>query len=294
MKAWWKKCVQRLQNPPALGVALTFVCLVCGVAGALTMVAVGYTGVFSYIVYVFAAVSLAYATYLTVRFAPRIKAGGTEILQRWKFTRELTADYSFRTVVFAVCSLIVNLGFVAFNTAFAIWTGSIWYASLAGYYFLLSGLRAGVFYLDKRAKGEERSLWKNYRLCGAALFALDLAMAVAVTYMVVAGKPTKYSEIMAIVFAAYTFYKLSLAIWNIFKAKRTQDLQVQAFRNISLADAAISLLSLQTTLVSTFAVEGTDMTILNALTGACVCLMTVALGVLMIVKGNKGLKKYGK
>ncbi len=294
MKAFWKF----FKEPQSWFIWVSVLCMLVCVAAALTFVCIGYTGFLSYIAYALAACTLGYTVYLFVRFAPKMKASIMAGLQRHTFTRNLTGDYSFRTLVFALCSFAINLAFVAFNTVFALLTKNAWYGSLAGYYFLLSCLRGFVFYGEKRAKTlpEEEGRVKrlqNYGLCGVALFLLDVAMAVAVTFMVLQEKPNSYTEIMAIVFAAYTFYKLTLAIWNIFKAKKVQDLQIQAFRNISLVDAAISLLSLQVTLVATFS-EGEGMLALNAMTGACVCLLTVGIGVWMILQANKQRKKYGK
>ncbi len=298
MKGFLKKSIEIFKAPKLFTLCIVWTVTLLAVAGALVCVFVGYTGVLSYVVYVVAACSLGYTVYTLVRCIPTIKEQVKEKLKSKKFTRELTENYSFRTLVLSVCSFAVNLSFVAFNTIFSILTKNEWYASLAGYYFLLGFLRGGVFWADKRAKkaaktaGEYRQKQlKNYRVCGVALFVLDMAMAVAVTFMVLDQKPTKYTEITAIVFAAYSFYKISLAIWNIFKAKKTNDPQIQALRNIGLVDAAISLLSLQVTLLSTFSAEGENMSAMNAATGAGVCLLTMGLGILMIVQATKGIKE---
>ncbi len=290
MKNSLKKIWAYLRKPPFGFLLAAWGITLLAIAGALTAVFIGYTGWLSYLAYASAAILLAYTVYTVVLLAPTLKRRAQERLQKGRLTGKLTSNYTFRTRVFAGCSLAINLAFVAFNTLFAVLTGNAWYGALAGYYFLLSGLRGGVFQLDKRAQGKEdyaRLKIKNYRLCGGALLLLDVAMSVAVTFMVVAQKPTKYTEITAIVFAAYSVYKISFAIWNIFKARKTRDLQVQAFRNIGLADAAISLLSLQTTLISTFSTEGESMLLLNAFTGAFVCLFTIGLGILMILQANK-------
>ncbi len=298
MKGFFKKIIEIFKAPRLLTLCIVWGVTLLAVAGALVCVFVEYTGALSYAVYAVAACSLGYTVYTLVRYIPTIKERVKEKLKSKKFTRNMTENYSFRTLVFAVCSFAVNLGFVAFNTVFSILTENAWYASLAGYYFLLSLLRGGVFWADGRAKAstetaEEYRLkqLKNYRLCGVALFALDMAMAVAVTFMVLDQKPTKYTDITAIVFAVYSFYKISLAIWNIFKAKKTNDPRIQSFRNIGLVDAAISLLSLQVTLVSTFSAEGESMLAMNAATGACVCLLTMGLGILMIVRATKRIKE---
>ncbi len=291
MKAWLKRAWAYLTAPSTAFLAVAWAVTLAVIAGALVCVFIGYTGWLSYPLYALAAITLAYAVYTLVLFAPKVKAGVRKRLQRREFTRALAENYTFRTLTFAVCSVVINLGFVVFNTVFAFLTDNIWYGALAGYYFLLSGLRVGVFYLDNRAQGEELRQIKNYRLCGVALFALDVAMAAAVTLMVLEQKPTKYTEITAIVFAAYSVYKISLAIWNIFKARHTQDWQIQSFRNIGLVDAAMSLLSLQTTLISTFSVDGESMALLNGLMGAFVCLFTIATGIVMMIRANKVLKE---
>ncbi len=301
MKEFFKKIGAKLRNPPKSALVGNYLLTLVCVAVSLTMVFLGYTGVFSYVAYIFAALTLAYTVYTIVLYAPAFKGWVLRALRRREFTKNLTEDYSFRTVVFATCSFVVNLAFVAFNTVFAVLTKNAWYASLAGYYFLLSGLRGGVFWKNRRAKAssetdEEYQLrqLKNYRWCGVALFSLDFAMAVAVTVMVVQNRPTKYTEIMAIVFAAYACYKIALAVRNIFKAKKTKDVFIQSFRNVGLVDAAISLLSLQVTLVGTFSKEGGSMLLLNALTGAFVCLLTISVGVAMIVQANRKIKERRK
>lgn len=122
---------------------------------------------------------------------------------------------------------------------------------------------------------------------------LDVAMAASVTFMVIAEKPTKYTKSTAIVYAAYSFYKIALAIRNIFKAKKNKDRQIQGFRNISLVDAAISLLSLQTTMIATFSENGGGMYTMNAIVGALVCLFTAGVGVVMIVQARQKIKESG-
>ncbi len=295
MKEKWRKALAFLKAPPRWVIAVCFSLTPVFVALSLLCVFLGAAGIFSYSIYALSACALAYAVYLLVRLAPQIKGWGLGTLRRGKFTRELTENYGFRTLVFAGFSLLINFGFVLFNAVFAILTKNIWYGSLAGYYFLLGGVRGCVFWWERRARkracGDEeyyrRLQWKNYGNCGVALLVLNFALSVAVTLMVLDQKPTKYSEITAIVFAAYTVYKIFFAVHNIFKAKKGKDLQIRSFRNIGLVDAAVSLLSLQTALVATFSTEGEDMLALNAVVGAAVCITAVAIAVVMLAQKRK-------
>ncbi len=291
MKGFLGKIFAFLIKPPVWAIVLTIACALVSVVGALACVFTEQTGVFAYTTYALAACFLAYTVYLFVKFAPTMKGGILAWLQRWRFTRAIVGDYGFRTLVFATCSLVVNGGFVAFNTLLAITTGNVWYGGLAGYYFLLGGLRSLVFAWNRRSKNKakdevhlEKLRWRNYGFCGGALLALNMALAVIVTLMVLERKPTKYTDVMAIAFAAYAFYKIILAIYNTLKTKKMQDLQLQAFRNIGLVDAAVSILSLQTALVATFSAEGASMLALNAAVGAVVCLLNITIGVYMIVQ----------
>ncbi len=289
MKGRWRKIYSALKTPNARTFVAAWILTATTVAGALLMVATEYAGWLSYPVYAGAACSLAYTVYTIVRFAPQIKAGARATLKKNTFTRRMAENYGFRTFVFAGCSLFMNLSFVAFNTLFAFLTDNAWYGCLAGYYFLLSALRGLVFWGNRRAKAgaSPSSQWRGYELCGWALFALDVAMAVAIAFMVLGQKPARYAEITAIVFAVWSVYKISLAIYNAIKAKKTKNLQIQAFRNIGLVDAAVALLSLQVTLLSTFSKEGENWLIFNAIVGACVCLFGIGVGAFMIIGARR-------
>lgn len=120
---------------------------------------------------------------------------------------------------------------------------------------------------------------------------LDIALAAAITVMMLTQKPTVTGEIMAISSAAYTTYKVVMAIRNLIKAKSMQDPVVQTIRDIGLIDAFASVFSLEVTLITTFSEEGTltDMRMLMAISGFAVCAFTIGLGAYMIIKSAKKL-----
>ena len=88
--------------------------------------------------------------------------------------------------------------------------------------------------------------------------------------------------------ATYTFYKLGMAIRNLIKARKEESLLLVTLRNISYADALVSLLSLQTALLAAFGQDSGELVpLMNALTGASVCLMILGLGSYMVWKSKK-------
>lgn len=287
-------------KPPIWFCCLVWIFAVLFIAGALTAVALSFMAWISYVLYAFAAVFLAYSVYLLARFAPDVKAALIRQANKHAFTENLIGNYGFRTVVFAVCSFVVSAAYVVFNVVLAALVSSVWYASLAGYYFFLSALRFGILFggyrLRKKA-GENSDVYfvgklKIYRNCGIALLALEIALAVAVTQMVLSERPAAHTQVMAIAAAAYTFYKVTIALYNLVKVRRYHDPLLQSFRNINLTDAFVSLLALQTTLVAVFSEEASaGMQALNAVTGFSVCALTIFLGVFMIVRAAKQLKR---
>ena len=254
-----------------------------------------------YIAYGVSAVFSVYTIYSLPRFIPKIKEMMLERAKSHPFANSLLTSYGFRTVAFSVLSFALNIGFAVFNAVLGVMTLSYWYAIFACYYIFLSVLRGvilvGSYQAKKRAAGDETvySVYKLklYRMCGIFLLILELALAAAVSLMILSTRPTEYSEIMAITSAAYTFYKIIFAIVNVFKVRRMQDPMLQCFRNINLTDAAVSLLTLQVTLVAVFSDERTEMmNILNAVTGFIVCALTVVMGILMIVRSTIRLKNF--
>ena len=297
----FRRMILFLKKPP-----FPFLCIVWGItfaliAGIVALIVLNYMEWPVYIAYGVSAVFSVYTVYSLPRFIPKIKEMMLERAKSHPFANSLLTSYGFRTVAFSVLSFALNIGFAVFNAVLGVITLSYWYAIFACYYIFLSVLRGvilvGSYQAKKRAAGDETvySVYKLklYRMCGIFLLILELALAAAVSLMILSTRPTEYSEIMAITSAAYTFYKIIFAIVNVFKARRMQDPMLQCFRNINLTDAAVSLLTLQVTLVAVFSDERTEMmNILNAVTGFIVCTLTVVMGILMIVRSTIRLKNF--
>lgn len=299
-KNFFIKVYNFLIKPPVFFITLSLVLAVIFIGLALTCVFMEYSGVFSYVFYALAGVYLAYSVFLIVKWAPKLKNFFKSLIKKSKLLSKLALNFGFRTSFFAVVSIILNLAFVAFNVVFAILIKSVWYGASAIYYLALSLLKFYVIFAENAVKEKEVSKeekllkrLKNYRLCGISLFVLCLAMCGVVTLMILQKNTAKYGEIMAIVFASFTFYKITFAIINAIKAKKENDYQIQAIKNIGLAEVAVTLVSLQMALVTTFG-EGDTLLPLNAITGFTACALTIFLGIYMIVSASKKIKTIKK
>ena len=178
-------------------------------------------------------------------------------------------------------SLGVNLTYAVYTGAVGIYSRSWWFITLAAYYTVLSVMRfAALLAMEKEDPETERFLTRF--IGGMCLF---LAVTLEGTaYLSVAGdRGTRHHEIVMITVALYAFVKLTLAILNLVRMGRHPRPAVKCLRNLSLADAAVSIFSLQRSMLVSFAgMSPEDIALMNALTGTAVYLLAAILGIDLI------------
>lgn len=208
-------------------------------------------------------------------------------------------DYKLRTVITALPGLGMNFIFAVFNAVIGFMSSSAWYGSLAAYYILLCAMRfisimyAKSIYIDKKEITKEQRELKIYKNCGIMLSVMSVALMGAVIMLVggVGGK--SYPEVVTIAVAAYTFYKLTMSIIHMVKAKREKSLLLITLRRIGHSEALVALLSLQTAMFASFGEGAPELTpVMNAATGAAVCFIVLGLGIYMIFDAGKIQKKW--
>lgn len=209
-------------------------------------------------------------------------------------------EYDRKTTFFAIVSLCLTVAFAVMNAVIAIRDRTLWHGAVAIYYVLLIAFRAATIVAVRIGKrrfrddGAAYANWQNkiYLGCGAFLALIEIATCVAVTEMVLHGKPVRNGQIFAIANAAYTFYKITMAIVNLVKAKKYSDPAMQALRNLNFADACTSMVSLTVLMLSTFSEEenGTFFIAMKACVGFAACAAILAVATVMIIRGAKNLQ----
>ena len=293
------KFLSFIKDPPIWFLIVWWVLTLCFVAAAIAVVVLIGEAVWAPAVYACAMVTLAYTVYTVIRCAPKVRDRAIERLRRNKYANRFLDDYGIRTLIFALISFVINTAYVVVNGVTAVRYLSVWYACMAAYYLALCLLRGGVLFFGRKAAKKyetnelavNRAKTKIYLGCGISLLVSEVALVFAVTQIVMDDSHAQTGMILAIATAAYTFYKFILAIVNMVRAKRFSDQIVQSLRNINLIDAVVSMLSLEITLIAVTG-SGEDMTLLNAITGGCVCAIAIILGVLMILQAIKKLQEY--
>jgi hypothetical protein len=127
------------------------------------------------------------------------------------------------------------------------------------------------------------------RFTGIMLILLSLPLAGSVILSFLKDRGTVFHMIVMLAIATYTFTKITLATMNWIKARRSTSSKLVTLRNISFADAFVSVFSLQRSMLVSF--EGmteAEIRIMNVATGIAVCIIVFLLGLnLLNIKRNQ-------
>lgn len=297
MKQTFNRVLEKIKRPPLWAKVLTAIVTPLSIAGALLILLIdfeqGFLAIVAYLLFALAAISLSYSVFLIVPLIPKIKRGVTERMHRYEFTDLLLSSYGFRTIVFTFCSLLMGVAFSIFNAVMGIVYRSIWYGALAAYYIGLVFMRGGLVLRHARPAlgNKKKKQAQTYRNCGIVLLVLNIALSSAIAQMIFDDRAFEYAGWTIYAYAAYAFFRISTSAYNLFKARKQDELTVQAARNVNFTGAAVSILALQTALLHTFGDEGLNISLFNTLTGSVVSILSVLLAVTMIVVGQKRMKK---
>lgn len=294
MKEFFKKFLR----PKGALLVLTYVLTVVFITAAMLMLFVKYEGtpleILAYTSFGLAAVGLAYSVYTIVIYAPGLKSRVYNLLMSNRLSRTVMENWGFRTILTSTFALVMSIFNSVLNAYLGITERSIWFGALAAYYIFLALMRSGLLVYHRTKKDYESeglTRAKRYMLCGILLLILNAALSSAIAQMIFDDRGFSYKDWLIFAFAAYAFYKIIMAVRNAIKARRQDDLTIQAIREINLVDAAVSILALQTALLHTFGDGSIDISLFNTLTGSAVSIFSVGLSIMMIVRGLKTIKE---
>lgn len=225
---------------------------------------------------------------------PRMVAFFKKVKRENKHIRRYFTDVRLRMNISLYGSLIWNVAFAIFQLGLGFYHKSFWFYSMFAYYVLLGCMR---FFLLKHtrkygANEEAKIELKKYIVCGWLLLAMNIALAVIVFFIVYWNKTFNHHMITTIAMAAYTFFTFIFAIVNIFRYKKYNSAVYSAAKTISLIAGSVSMLTLETTMLTTFG-GGEDPLfgrIILSLTGMAVIAFAITMAVIMIARGSKKLK----
>lgn len=286
----WKKLGKALLYPKTV-----LMILLVPIAAALlvgSMVFVGTESAIAYISYVLAAYTLTVWCMKIpniIRFFKRFKMEN-------KYAQKWLNDTRLRVNVSLYGSFVWNAMYGVFQLWLGIYHRTFWFSSLGAYYICLGAMRFFLLrHTKKYAPGERmRTELIKYRACGWVFLVMNLALALIVFFMIYWNRSFRHHMITTIAMAAYTFTSFSMAIVNVVKYKKYNSPVFSASKAISFAAACVSMLTLTSTMLTTFSDGTMDVLTQKMMLGSvgiAVSGVVVTMAIYMIVQSTKKLKK---
>ena len=179
-------------------------------------------------------------------------------------------------------NLSLNLMHALYNAVLGFALKSEWFVCAAAYYAMLSVLRFSAIQFGRRNHKRSAQFFIA-KFTGVMFLLLAMILAASVFLTLTRDTAAKHHEIIMISIATYSFTKLTLAITKYSKTLYRRNPLMTALRSISFADGAVSLFSMQKSMLASFGdMSARDILILNAFTGTAVCVLVVCLGIYLI------------
>ncbi|MCD7755770.1 MAG: hypothetical protein LUJ09_05500 [Firmicutes bacterium] len=214
-----------------------------------------------------------------------------EIHRRISPVRRALSDDLQKASLSLAGAFALNGLYAAWEIGCGIYYHSYWFITLGAYYALLTLTRWMLLQPPRGKRQSVRALWMRYRACGAALLLLNLIPAGMIALAVLEGQGARYAGYLIYAVAAYTFYRVGMAIRNLVKLRRFRNPRLTAAKIISLAAAIISMLSLEIAMLRQFGGDEAFFRTMTAWTGAGACAIVTWLAGSMIVTAQKNLKR---
>lgn len=202
----------------------------------------------------------------------------------------------FRAEAALYQGFFINFLYAGIKMFAGIFYRSAWFATLAVYYILLAIMRASLLHFVRAhgSAGENRhGGLRRYRLCGIILLFMNIALAGMVILVVHENSGFEYPGVLIYVMALYAFYAVITAVRNVIKFRRYGSPVMSAAKAINLTAALVSMLSLETAMLTQFGAADDPMfrRIMTASTGAGISMLVLGMAVYMIVWSTRQLKR---
>ena len=193
----------------------------------------------------------------------------------------------FRIVVYTAGSLTLNVAYAAYNGVLGLFYGSVWFMILCVYYALLAVMRYMTVSYEKKQDKGIRVVSEVYvmRFTGMMFIVMSVVLMLIELYSMIHNTTRQYAKLVIASIAVYTVIKLVRAIVNLVKVQKHRSPLLSAIRNISLADAGVSAV----TLIRSLSVYITWLTedqklIVSICSGVIVYITTLVMGVAMLLR----------
>ena len=204
-------------------------------------------------------------------------------------------DVEYRNKISLYTSTSTNTLSMLFYLTMGIINHSLWFYTLTIYYVLLSIIR---FFLLKDIHSNYESnikqQWRRYRYCGVVLISINIALAIITFFVIRYNQGFSYHFIETMAIALFTFINTTIAIINSIRYRKFNQPIISAIKFVRLSSAIVSMFSLETAMLTVFGDTNNYLfrRIMITLTGTIFGLIILTIGIFMIIKSSKEIKKY--
>lgn len=204
-------------------------------------------------------------------------------------------DTRLRVNVSLMASVIWNTAYAVFQLWLGFYHRTFWFCWFGIYYICLTLMRFFLARHTGRYKPGERMRdeLRKYRACGWIFLVMNLSLTLIVFFMLYWNRTFSHHMITAIAMAAYTFTAFTLAIINVVKYRKYNSPVFSASKAISLAAACVSMLTLTSTLLTTFndgSMDAFSQKLMLGGVGIAVSAAVVTMAIYMILQSTKKLR----
>ena len=184
----------------------------------------------------------------------------------------------------------LNFAYGIFKIVSGVVIGSAW-IGCDGIYNMAQALIQLFQILRRKKPGSILQQWKSYRFCGVLILLMHLTLIGIVFQMVNWSRAEDTGEIMIIATAAFAFYKFISSFVDLARDRKHLHPVDSSVRMLELSQAIFAIFSLQAGLLHTFGTGESWEHWLNLAVGCAVCLLTAAMGIYMIRRGNREIRQ---
>ena len=188
-----------------------------------------------------------------------------------------------KSVELSDITLSVNFIYALGNCIIGFYAYSWWFITVGAYYTILTVTRYSVLQIKRKADGNYDTEFFAKRITGILLVILSVCILGMNILSAKKEQGTDFHEIIMITIATYTFTKITIAIIGMVETKHTASPVLITLRNISLADACVSVCSMQRSMLQSFrGMKVNEIQLFNILTGTAAWIIVLLLGINLI------------
>lgn len=202
------------------------------------------------------------------------------------------SDLAFRGNISIYQGMAANFLYMIFRAVTGIYYASVWFISIAVYYLMLGAIRAYLVICYKQRDNKDETIC--YRNTAWSLFLLNIPMGGMIALMIRTNSGFSYPGYVIYLSALYTFCTLIIAVRNVIKFRKVGSPILSAAKVLNFIAAMMSILGLQTAMISQFSTNGEDYRkMMNTITGGFVYGIVLVIAIYMLLR-SRNIRKDAK